>query len=364
MNKNVNDYVLSIPNLGPDVSEHNGVIDWEALSTQIDFAMLRAGYGITGIDKQFVRNADECTRLGIPFGVYWFSYAGSVDTAVAEARKCVETISPYRIYYPVAFDWEDDSYKRCIKSGIVIKGKTIPSNMADAFLGIIEENGYVPCIYTNMSYLNQFFDTALLNRFHLWYAAWPGTKSVNVDRIPSYNGYSAHMWQYSSAGKYKGSSSTFDLNACYIDYPKMLNEEMNKMTAEEIYNLLMQKLNFQKQSSWAESEIAKAKELGFTDGSRPYEIASRAEVMAMINRAIPLVVDSILNVFKEMEFPAGNLVTVEQLDEYNKKIKQLVDMPFKDLRKAETFADCIIQEIDTRLATKLNDNKQHLINTD
>lgn len=358
MTKNVNDYVLSIPNLGPDISEHNGVIDWEALSTQIDFAMLRAGYGFTGIDKQFARNAQECTRLGIPFGVYWFSYAGNVASAIAEARKCVETISPYRIDYPVAFDWEDDSYKRCVSSGMVIKDKTIPSYMADAFLKVIEENGYVPCIYTNLSYLNQFFDTALLDRFHLWYAAWPGTKSVNVDSIPSYNGYSAHMWQYSSAGKYKGSSSAFDLNACYVDYPKMLNEEMNKMTAEEVYDLLMKKLNFQKQSSWAESEVAEAKKLGFTDGSRPYEIASRAEVMAMINRTIPLVVDSILNVFKEMEFPAGKLVTVEHLDEYNKKIKQYVDTRFEDLRKAETFVDYIIRELDSRLDARLNDNQQ------
>lgn len=361
MKKNANDFVMSIPNLGPDVSEHNGVIDWEALSTQIDFVMLRAGYGITGIDKQFVRNANECTRLGIPFGVYWFSYAGSVDAAIAEARKCIETISPYHIDYPVAFDWEDDSYKRCVQSGMVIKGKTIPSNMADAFLRVIEENGYVPCLYTNLSYLNQFFDEKLLERFHLWYAAWPGTRTVNVDRRPVYSAYQAHMWQYSSTGKYSGSSSTFDLNACYVNYPEMLNKEMNDMTAEEVYDLLMQKLNFQKQSNWAETEVAKAKELGFTDGSRPYEIASRAEVMAMINRSVTYVVDSL---FKMLEFPTGKIVTIDHLEATVKKSKEYVDTKFEDLRKAETFVDYIIREVDARLADRLNDNRNRLANAD
>ena len=58
---------------GIDVSEHQGAIDWERVKPQIDFAMLRVGYGRNHIDRQFVRNAQECTRLGIPFGGYWFS---------------------------------------------------------------------------------------------------------------------------------------------------------------------------------------------------------------------------------------------------------------------------------------------------
>lgn len=61
---------------GIDVSKWQGVIDWDKVKADgVEFAMLRAGYGQSGVDEQFERNAQECTRLGIPFGVYWFSYA-------------------------------------------------------------------------------------------------------------------------------------------------------------------------------------------------------------------------------------------------------------------------------------------------
>ena len=46
---------------GIDVSEHQGMIDWETVKPQIDYAMLRVGYGKNHIDRQFVRNAQECT---------------------------------------------------------------------------------------------------------------------------------------------------------------------------------------------------------------------------------------------------------------------------------------------------------------
>lgn len=51
---------------GIDVSEHQGMIDWERVKPQIDFAMLRVGYGKNHIDRQFARNAQECTRSAFP----------------------------------------------------------------------------------------------------------------------------------------------------------------------------------------------------------------------------------------------------------------------------------------------------------
>ena len=62
---------------GIDVSQYQGVIDWEKVKGHIDFAIIRCGYGqdIEGQDdRMFKRNADECTRLNIPFGVYLYSY--------------------------------------------------------------------------------------------------------------------------------------------------------------------------------------------------------------------------------------------------------------------------------------------------
>lgn len=56
-----------------DVSEHNGVIDWNQVKGHIDGAIIRCGFGMDQADqddKQWSRNVAECERLGIPFGVY------------------------------------------------------------------------------------------------------------------------------------------------------------------------------------------------------------------------------------------------------------------------------------------------------
>ena len=91
---------------GIDVSEHQGRINWEQVKGDIDFAILRAGYGRNNIDKQFIRNIEECNRLEIPVGIYWFSYAFSVEIARNEAKYVLEAIKPYKVDYPVSYDLE------------------------------------------------------------------------------------------------------------------------------------------------------------------------------------------------------------------------------------------------------------------
>ena len=56
-----------------DVSYHQGTINWEKVKAAGYHAIIRCGYGddlTSQDDKQWKRNANECTRLGIPFGVY------------------------------------------------------------------------------------------------------------------------------------------------------------------------------------------------------------------------------------------------------------------------------------------------------
>ena len=63
--------------------------------------MLWAGYGAGEIDVQFRKKAEECTRRGEPFGVYWHSYACTPDMAKKEAQYCAETIEEYKIFGPI-----------------------------------------------------------------------------------------------------------------------------------------------------------------------------------------------------------------------------------------------------------------------
>ncbi len=121
---------------GIDVSKYQGEVDWEkAKAAGIDFAILRCGFGsewngegdpaaYTQDDEQWRRNADECTRLGIPFGAYLYSYATTEERARREADHVARllglvapedpalgdyTAAPYRLAYPVFYDLEDAS---------------------------------------------------------------------------------------------------------------------------------------------------------------------------------------------------------------------------------------------------------------
>ena len=81
---------------GIDVSQWQGDIDWAAVKAAgVEFAMLRAGYGQGNVDPKFGRNASECERLGIPFGIYWFSYAYTPEMAAKEALYALEAVRPY-----------------------------------------------------------------------------------------------------------------------------------------------------------------------------------------------------------------------------------------------------------------------------
>ena len=106
---------------GIDVSRFQGNIDWgEVKRSGVEFAMLRAGFGTGSIDVQFRKNAEGCTRCGIPFGVYWFSYAYTPQMAADEAQQCFETVEDYDLAYPVCIDFEEDSVRYAATKGVTV----------------------------------------------------------------------------------------------------------------------------------------------------------------------------------------------------------------------------------------------------
>lgn len=197
---------------GIDVSEHQGRIDWERVKGNIDFAMLRAGYGRNNIDKQFIRNIEECNRLGIPVGIYWFSYAWNTEMARNEARYVLEAIKGYRVDYPISFDLEYDTLNYASKNGVTI-GKRLATDMINAFCSTIENAGYKAMNYANPDFINNKFYNSEVN-YPLW-LAWYG---VNKDKAKSYN---CAIWQYTDTGVLEGiNSSRVDYNYCYEDFLK------------------------------------------------------------------------------------------------------------------------------------------------
>lgn len=207
--------------IGIDVSEHNQTVLWETVKPQIDFAIIRAGYGQNNIDKQFKRNIEECTRLGIPFGIYWFSYALDPDMARREAEYCIKAIGGYNPLYPICFDYEYDSYNYACRQGKK-PSKDLIIKIAEAFLSTVENNGYYAVNYCNIDYYYNYGMKQLTDKYDLWLADWR-EKKENIK---------CGMLQFSSKKTFNGINGVVDADYAYKDYPTIINN-MNKTNAEK-----------------------------------------------------------------------------------------------------------------------------------
>lgn len=195
---------------GIDVSHHNGTVDWDKVKADgIKFAILRCGYGrknVRQIDKQFERNYRECKRVGIPVGVYHYSYAKNPEDARLEADFMLELIAGKQFEYPVIFDIED--------KGQEAFGKDMLTKITIAFCEKIEAAGYYVSIYSNPDWFINKLDTERLKPYDKWLAHWVST--------PKWGNEFGGLWQYTDSGKVNGIETKVDMNISYRDYPSII----------------------------------------------------------------------------------------------------------------------------------------------
>lgn len=203
---------MSNKRIGIDVSDWQGRIDWEKVKPHIDFAVIRLGYGQNTLDSEAQRNISECNRLGIPYGVYWFSYAHNVDRAKNEARNAIARLKELggKLDYPFWFDWEYDSRNHAAKLGYSISNQLL-RDMAWAFCSIIEEAGNYAGIYANQDYVHNYYGEEIFRRFDLWYAYLRDDPDRDVN-----------LHQFAFDYQIDGINGNVDVNWCMADYPNII----------------------------------------------------------------------------------------------------------------------------------------------
>ncbi len=208
---------------GIDVSQFQGEVNWDAVKAAgVQFAMLRAGYGAGNIDEQFRRNAEECNRVGIPFGVYWFSYAYTEEGAAREADYCIEALSDYTVQYPVAYDYEYASIHYGESYGAVVN-RELATALVNAFCRRVEELGYFAMYYGNLDFLNRYFDNSLRSKYALWYARYQSEAGLS----------GLAMWQYRSNGRIDGIRGNVDMDIAFYDIANVISKAgLNKLREE------------------------------------------------------------------------------------------------------------------------------------
>ncbi|MDE5946351.1 MAG: glycoside hydrolase family 25 protein [Oscillospiraceae bacterium] len=194
--------------LGIDVSSHQKNIDWNKVKNNIEFAILRAGYGreVSQRDDFFEENYRKCKENNIPCGAYWYSYATTKQDALKEADVCLEVIKNKKFEYPIYFDIEDSSQSSL--------GREKISEISETFCKRLEEAGYWTGIYSYKSFLESNLTEEIRNRYAVW-IAHTGVEKTN------YSGQYG-IWQFSHTGHIDGINGDVDCNYCYTDYLELV----------------------------------------------------------------------------------------------------------------------------------------------
>ena len=218
---------------GIDVSEFQGKIDWEKVKNAgIEFAILRCGYGMdfsNQDDVEYERNANECERLGIPYGVYLMSYANTVEKARSEAKHVLRLIEGRKISLGVWYDIEDNGTSGAIN-------KETLTNIINTFCNTIKNAGYKVGVYANLNWLENKIEKTIKDNYDIWVAQYYSKCEYEGKYI---------MWQHTSSGKVNGISTNVDMNILYEDLPVINNNDNNnsKTNNSEIVKSLQKALN-------------------------------------------------------------------------------------------------------------------------
>lgn len=184
---------------GIDVSKFQGTIDWnKAKADGVEFAIIRAGYGMDmpeQDDPQFLRNIAECERLGIPYGVYLYSYANTIEKASSEAEHVLRLINGFSPKLGIWYDVEDKIHSNLSQDML--------TQIIDTFSNKIRQCGYSVGIYANADWLQNKIAPSVSDSYPIWLAHWTTSTTYKKPFV---------MWQYSGSGRINGISSNVDFN--------------------------------------------------------------------------------------------------------------------------------------------------------
>ncbi len=186
---------------GIDVSKYQGDINFNKVKNNIDFVIIRIGYGRydNQKDPKFEANYNGFKTYSVPVGIYHYSYAKSVEDAKKEADIVLRWLNGRSLNLPVYFDIEDKSQQNLSKNTL--------TNICEAFCTKIEKAGYWAGIYANKYFFTTYLDYKKLEKkYTIWVAQYNNTNT--------YKG-KYDMWQYTSSGKISGINGNVDMNYLY-----------------------------------------------------------------------------------------------------------------------------------------------------
>lgn len=206
-----------------DVSSYNGNINWKKVKDQeINHAMLKIGSGIHqkrkgSKDTKFASNYRNAGYASIHRGIYYYSYAATVEEAKKEAKHCLglmreNGIDPTDLDLPVAFDIEEEAVFRT--------GKNNVTAVTVAFCEEIKKAGFTPMVYSGASALRNYFHYSQIKNYKIWVAHYTSKTSPDIP-------FPYQMWQFTSTASVLGANT--GRGCCDVNYYYVGKKEREKL---------------------------------------------------------------------------------------------------------------------------------------
>jgi GH25 family lysozyme M1 (1,4-beta-N-acetylmuramidase) len=178
-----------------DISKWQGTIDFDTLKPEVGLVIARASCG-SDKDVRIDEYAREMIEKRIPFGVYCYSYAGTVEKARDEAKKLIAYVEQYNPLFYIM----DAEESRITTEAIKAFAQELRANT----------NKRIGCYVAHHKYKTYKYDT-LRDLFDITWIPCYGKNDGTIEgsRKPSYD---CDLWQYTSTGKISGIKGNIDMN--------------------------------------------------------------------------------------------------------------------------------------------------------
>ncbi len=189
--------------VGIDISFWQGDVNFKKLQDSgVDFVMIRVGTQSgfnkgSELDSRFLSNIKKANEVGMPVGLYYYSYAVNTEQAKEQADWVYNKIKDYKIDLPIAFDWESFSYFNDLNINL-----NEFNEISYTFLDTLKDYGYKTYIYGSRNYLKEVF----IPKHDVWLAHY--TKETDYDK-------EYKMWQLCNNGKVDGIYGYVDIDILY-----------------------------------------------------------------------------------------------------------------------------------------------------